>query len=87
MTLGPDGAPLCRADGGEILRTLLQFIAFVIALMTLLRQSGANLVGLFATSAVLTAVIGLALQDTLGNALGGLALQLDSSIRIFAPIA
>ncbi len=23
VTLGPDGAPLCRADGGEILRTLL----------------------------------------------------------------
>jgi CRP-like cAMP-binding protein len=31
---------------------------------------------------VLTAVIGLALQDTLGNALGGLALQLDRSIKV-----
>src|SRR5690606_10443581 len=35
-----------------------------------------------ATSAVLTAVIGLSLQDTLGNLLGGLALQLDSSIQV-----
>ena len=35
-----------------------------------------------ATSAVLTAVIGLAFQETLGNVVGGLALQLDNSIRV-----
>ena len=31
---------------------------------------------------MLTAVIGLAFQDTLGNVVGGLALQLDNSIRV-----
>ncbi len=35
-----------------------------------------------ATSAVLTAVIGFSMQDTLGNILGGLAIQLDQSLRI-----
>ncbi|MDL2717205.1 MAG: mechanosensitive ion channel family protein, partial [Acidobacteriota bacterium] len=38
-------------------------------------------VGIVATSAVLTAVIGWALQDTLGNVMGGLALQLDGSVK------
>ncbi|HMJ10367.1 MAG TPA: mechanosensitive ion channel family protein, partial [Polyangiaceae bacterium] len=41
-----------------------------------------NLSGLVATSAVLTAVIGLAFQDTLGNIVTGLALQLDKSIKL-----
>lgn len=54
----------------------------VIALMHTSSQFGFEVSGVIATSAVLTAVIGLALQDTLGNALGGLALQLDSSIRV-----
>lgn len=43
---------------------------------------GINLSGLIATSAVLTAVIGFALQDTLGNIFSGLALQMDDSVKI-----
>jgi small-conductance mechanosensitive channel/CRP-like cAMP-binding protein len=45
-------------------------------------RAGVNLSGIVATGAVLTAVIGLALQDTLGNVVGGLALQLDSTIQV-----
>ncbi len=45
-------------------------------------RSGYDLTGLFATSAVLTAVVGLALQDTLGNTLGGLTLQFDGTIHV-----
>jgi small-conductance mechanosensitive channel/CRP-like cAMP-binding protein len=56
--------------------------AALIALIHTSSQLGFEVTGVIATSAVLTAVIGLALQDTLGNALGGLALQLDSSIRV-----
>src|SRR5262249_55575533 len=41
-----------------------------------------NLSGIIATSAVLTAVIGLAFQDTLGNIVGGLALELDDSVSV-----
>jgi small-conductance mechanosensitive channel/CRP-like cAMP-binding protein len=55
------------------------------ALVALIRTSsvlGFELSGVIATSAVLTAVIGFALQDTLGNALGGVALQLDRSIGV-----
>ncbi|MBA2544255.1 MAG: mechanosensitive ion channel [Deltaproteobacteria bacterium] len=65
-----------------ILRDILLFIAFVIALMTILQQSGANLVSLVTTSAVLTAVIGLALQQPIANMFAGLSLQLDRTIVV-----
>ena len=65
-----------------ILRDLLLAIGFVIAVMAILRQSGANLVGLLTTSAVLTAVIGLALQEPIGNMFAGLSLQLDRTISV-----
>ena len=47
-----------------------------------LRLSGMKPESLFATSAVVTAVIAFAMQDTLGNVLGGVLLQLDSSIQV-----
>lgn len=45
-------------------------------------RNGYDLTGIIATSAVVTAVIGLSLQDTLGNTLGGLTLQFDGTVRI-----
>ncbi len=65
-----------------ILRDILLFVAFVIALMTILQQSGANLVSLVTTSAVLTAVIGLSLQQPISNMFAGLSLQLDRTIVV-----
>ena len=52
------------------------------ALGLLLSRMGINLSSLLATSAVLTAVVGLSLQDTLGNMVAGITLQLDSSLRV-----
>jgi small-conductance mechanosensitive channel len=66
----------------QIVPDLLTTGVAVVAVMHTSSQLGFELSGVIATSAVLTAVIGLALQDTLGNALGGLALQLDSSIQV-----
>ena len=43
---------------------------------------GFNLTGIFATSAVATAVIGLALQDMMGNIASGIALEFESDIRV-----
>jgi len=51
-------------------------------LALLLSRKGINLSSLLATSAVLTAVVGLSLQDTLGNMVAGITLQLDSSLRV-----
>jgi small-conductance mechanosensitive channel/CRP-like cAMP-binding protein len=47
-----------------------------------LRHAGVDLTGILATSAIITAVLAFAMQDTLGNVLGGLALQLDNSVRV-----
>jgi small-conductance mechanosensitive channel/CRP-like cAMP-binding protein len=47
-----------------------------------LRVFGVDLTGILATSAIITAVLAFAMQDTLGNVLGGLALQLDHSVRV-----
>ena len=37
---------------------------------------------LVTTSAILTAVVAFAMQDTLGNVLSGLAIQLDNSLQV-----
>jgi len=46
-----------------------------------LRLAGVDLASLVATSAVITAVLAFSMQETLGNVLGGVVLQLDRSIR------
>lgn len=53
-------------------------LAYLIAGM---KQLGVDPSSILATSAVVTAVLALSLQTTLGNVLGGVALQLDDSIR------
>lgn len=54
----------------------------IVALLLVASRSGLEITGLVATSAVITAVVALSLQDTLGNVLGGLALQTDESIQV-----
>ena len=66
----------------NIIADLTVGFAYLVAGLLLLRQGGLNLSGLVATSAVLTAVLGLSLQATLGNILGGVALQLDGSVHV-----
>lgn len=55
--------------------------AYIAALFQLLNRLGANATGLFATSAVATAVVGLALQDMLSNIAGGIALELEGGME------
>lgn len=47
-----------------------------------LRDAGVELTGIITTSAVVTGILALSLQATLGNVIGGVALQLDGSIGI-----
>ncbi len=63
----------------EDIVVILAYIAFV---MVRMRLAGVDLSGIVATSAVITAVVAFSMQDTLGNILGGLALQLDSSVKL-----
>lgn len=65
---------------------IVEDIAFAVAVVAWgliwLRLSGVDLSSLVATSAVITAIVAFSMQETLGNILGGLALQLDRSIRV-----
>lgn len=74
--------PRVRLKVPRILQDVLIASSAIVALFVLASRAGLNISGVIATSAVLTAVIGLAFQDTLGNILGGLALQLDDSISV-----
>jgi small-conductance mechanosensitive channel/CRP-like cAMP-binding protein len=65
-----------------IVRDVGAAIAGLVSVFLIAARMGIDLSGVIATSAVVTAVIGFSLQDTLGNVIGGLALEMDSSIRI-----
>ncbi len=71
--------------GLELPRILIDIITgatVIIAMIAIGKRAGFSVAGLITTSAVLTAVVGFALQDTLGNMMGGIALQLDRSINV-----
>jgi small-conductance mechanosensitive channel len=74
--------PPLRLTLPRILRDLLVALAYIVAIITLLSRSGVDIAGVVATSAVITAIIGFSLQDTLGNVMGGLALQMEHTIHV-----
>src|SRR5262249_26743530 len=73
---------LFRVTVPMLLHALVLALAYIFTAITLLYRIGVDLAGLVATSAVITAVIAFSLQDTLGNILGGIALQLEHTINI-----
>jgi len=70
-----------RLKPPRIMRDLLLALGYVIAAIAILSKY-TDLTGIIATSAVLTAVIGLSFQDTLGNMMGGMALQMERAIGV-----
>ncbi|HPQ80895.1 MAG TPA: mechanosensitive ion channel family protein [bacterium] len=67
----------------RITRDLVLLVAFSAAFLVILRiRGGVNLVGLITTSAVLTAVVGLAAQNFLGNIFSSLTIQIEQPFRI-----
>jgi len=71
-----------RLSAPRILRDLLLALGYLIVGITLLAIPKVNITGIVATSAVLTAVIGLSFQDTLGNMMAGMALQMERAISV-----
>jgi small-conductance mechanosensitive channel len=67
----------------DLVRVISKVVIYLAALLIWLYYGlGFNVTNLLATSAVLTIVIGLALQSTLGNLFSGLALELDRPVRV-----
>jgi small-conductance mechanosensitive channel/CRP-like cAMP-binding protein len=75
------GLPALRLRSSDILHDLALGGGYLVAIFWSMHKGGVNITGIVATSAVVTAVIGLSLQSTLGNVIGGLALQVDDSVR------
>jgi len=71
---------LARWDYPDLLHDLVVGAAYLVAIGWLMHHAGVNVASIIATSAVVTAVIGLSLQATLGNIVGGISLQIDDSL-------
>lgn len=74
--------PAVRFYSPRILQEVLVAVAYIVWALFWLRANGMDPTSVFATSAILTAVIGFSLQDTLGNILAGIAIEIDKSVQV-----
>jgi small-conductance mechanosensitive channel/CRP-like cAMP-binding protein len=61
---------------------LVVFGAYVFATLGVMKASGVTPSSVITTSAVVSGVLALSLQTTLGNVIGGVALQIDGSVHV-----
>ena len=73
--------PAVRFEPARIILDLAMGVAYVVAIFVILHQTGIEITSLVTTSAVLTGILAFSLTATLGNVIGGVALQIDNSIR------
>ncbi len=68
----------------SLLKTVLSIVIYIVAFFIIFQSHfpGIELAPLFTGSAILGIVVGLALQDTLGNLFAGLALQVDHPFEV-----
>ena len=72
----------------KILRDVLDATLYVLAALVIVKQEfSLDLSSLVAGSAILSVVLGLALQDTLGNLFAGLSLQLERPFEVGDSVA
>jgi small-conductance mechanosensitive channel len=72
-----------RTEAPALLREIAALLIFGLGLGSLLRLFLAvHLTTVLATSALITAVVGFALQDTLGNLFAGLSLHIENSLEV-----
>ncbi len=74
--------PLAGREWPRIIEDVVILVLYVIYGFVQLRGAGVDLSSIVTTSAILTAVLAFAMQDTLGNLLGGLAIQIDNTIQV-----
>ncbi|MBC7978167.1 MAG: mechanosensitive ion channel, partial [Myxococcales bacterium] len=73
--------PAVGVDLPMIASDLLVGLGYVVVTLVILARHGVNPTGALVSGAVVSAVLAISLQSTLGNIIGGVALQLDGSIR------
>jgi small-conductance mechanosensitive channel/CRP-like cAMP-binding protein len=72
--------PLARLRLPEIVRDLAVGSLYALSVAALLHRFGVEVTSLLASGAVMTLVLGFALQTTLGNVVGGVALRMDGTV-------
>lgn len=65
----------------RLLRETTVILTYIAVMLVILSSRGVNVTGLLTTSAIISAVIGLSLQDTLGNIIAGFALEIEHVIK------
>jgi small-conductance mechanosensitive channel len=66
----------------RIFLDVFRWVLFAAALVTMLYESGVNAGNLFTGSALVTAALGFALKDTLGNVFSGLAIHAEHPFEV-----
>ncbi len=74
------GLPAIRVEAVGIIADLFVGASYIVAILATMHGAGVSVGSVVTTSAVVSGVLALSLQATLGNVLGGIALQLDHSI-------
>ena len=74
--------PAVRIDLVSITSDIIVGIAYAVTAIGVFHASGMDPSSVVATSAVVGGILTFSLQNTLGNILGGVALQLDGSIHV-----
>ncbi len=68
----------------SLLKNVFSIVLYIVSFFVIFKSQypGVDLAALFTTSTILGVIIGLALQDTLGNLFSGLAIQADQPFQI-----
>jgi small-conductance mechanosensitive channel/CRP-like cAMP-binding protein len=74
--------PAVKLELVTLTSDLIIGLAYIATTIGVLHGAGMELSSVIATSAIVSGVLALSLQATLGNILGGVALQLDGSIHV-----
>lgn len=73
-----------QSEISSLLKTVISIIVYIVAFFVIFQSQypGVQLAPLFTGSTIIGIVVGLALQDTLGNLFAGIALQADQPFQV-----
>jgi small-conductance mechanosensitive channel/CRP-like cAMP-binding protein len=76
------GFSVIGVEVAAIVTDLAVGLGYIVATLVSMARAGFDFSGILATSALLTTITAFSLQGTLSNVVGGVALQLDDSIKV-----
>lgn len=82
LTIFDLGLPAIGIEPAPIVTDLFIGLGYIVAALVTFHRAGFDFSGILATSALLTTITAFSLQSTLSNVVGGVALQVDNSIKV-----